>query len=77
MRSVEVRSTSADHQPSANAGSLPGCAPSGGQTLETFTVHGEGLVASADIAKIVGGPAARLFGLGPGLVPWPGPAVNA
>ena len=49
----------------------------GGQTLETFPVHGEGLVAPADIAKIVAGTAARLFGLGPGLVPRAGPAVNA
>ncbi len=33
------------------------------QTLETFTVHCEGLVAAADIANIVGGTAGRLFGL--------------
>ncbi len=37
------------------------------QTLETFTVHCEGLVGSSDIANIVGGTAARLFGLGPAL----------
>jgi hypothetical protein len=34
------------------------------QTLETFTVHCRGLVAEADIVNIVGGTAARLFGLG-------------
>jgi predicted TIM-barrel fold metal-dependent hydrolase len=35
------------------------------QTLETFTVHCRGLVADADIANIVGGTAARLFGIRP------------
>jgi predicted TIM-barrel fold metal-dependent hydrolase len=34
------------------------------QTLETFTVHCRGLVADADLANIVGGTAAELFGLG-------------
>ena len=33
------------------------------QTLETFTVHCRGRIADADIANIVGGTAARLFGL--------------
>ena len=33
------------------------------QTLETFTVHCRGLIADGDIANIVGGTAARLFGL--------------
>jgi hypothetical protein len=37
----------------------------GGQTLEPFTVHCDGLVAAVDIANIMGGTAARLFGLGP------------
>jgi predicted TIM-barrel fold metal-dependent hydrolase len=35
------------------------------QTLETFTVHGRGLLSDADIANIVGGTAERLLGLGP------------
>jgi predicted TIM-barrel fold metal-dependent hydrolase len=35
------------------------------QTLETFTVHCAGLIGDADIANIVGGTAARLFGLEP------------
>ena len=33
------------------------------QTLTTFTIHCQGLIGPSDIANIVGGTAARLFGL--------------
>lgn len=42
------------------------------QTLETFTVHCQGLLTTADLANIVGGTAARLFGLVPRGVPGAG-----
>ena len=38
-----------------------------GQTLTTFTTHCQGLIVPSDVANIVGGTAARLFGLGSAL----------
>jgi len=44
------------------------------QTLDTFTVHADGLVGAADLRNLVGGTCARLFALGAGPPGGPPPA---